>query len=222
MVVQEKHFVRREHESDRARTAGEPCGLTEAKKQLWLWVVFGAAVVCGAIWQLYPLKDASDRLSKIPAQGFGFSSQALPLDGDEAKILRRANVVRRRYSLGKNSLVLTVIDGTGDRHAVHDPFYCIRGSGWDIISDNSFNIPHGEARLLRMRKNGRETEALVWFSDGLRRYPSASVYWKQTTLRRVTLGKSGEEPVLVNLQSMDGKPVNWSELVRFYQWLFEF
>jgi hypothetical protein len=38
---------------------------------------------------------------------------------------------------------------------------------------------------------------MFWFSDGSRRFPSMLEYWARTTLRRLTLGLTGEEPVAV-------------------------
>jgi hypothetical protein len=194
----------------------------KSRQGLWLWAAFACVVILGALWQFYPLQDAEARLSQIPREGLGFQGQDLSLTADEASILSNVHVIRRGYRFGSNRLILTVIDGTRNRHAVHDPFYCIRGSGWEILNNSLLSVKGGEARLIRMRKNRQETEALVWFSEGTKRYPSASRYWWKTTLRRLTLGHSGPEPVLVNLQAADGELINWSRIPHEYPWLFDF
>lgn len=192
------------------------------RQTTWIWIVLALAVVLGLVWELAPLQDAQVRVARIPSAGLGLSSTELPLLPAEKEILKKASVLRRQYSFKGNTLLLTVIDGTRDRHAVHDPFYCIRGSGWDIVSQNQLKVPGGEAKLIRVRKNGHEAEALVWFSDGHTRHPSASRYWWQTTLRRLSLGGSGPEPVLVNLQSASQKAVNWHDLIATFPGLFDF
>jgi hypothetical protein len=192
-----------------------------SKTQKLLWCVIVGALLCGVIWELAPLPNASSRMARLPQSGFGVSSVEVPLGPAEKEILKNAGVLRREYNLLGSSLLLTIIDGTNDRHAVHDPFYCIRGSGWEIVSENSFPIPGGEARLIRVRKNDHEAEAMVWFSDGRKRHPSASKYWWQTTLRRLSLGASGPEPVLVNLQASGPKAVNWHEVIARFPGLFD-
>ena len=190
-------------------------------KQTALWILLAVAVLCGVAWEAAPLEDATRRFKRLPENGFGIRSKELPLLPDEKEILKNANVLRREYIFKGHPLTLTVIDGTRDRHAVHDPFYCIRGSGWEIVSESPLDVPGGTAKLLHVRKDGNDAEALIWFSDSQQRYPSAKKYWSQTTLRRLTFGWSSPEPVLVNLLSVGDKAVNWSRLIQEFPGLFE-
>ncbi|MEW6159418.1 MAG: exosortase-associated EpsI family protein [Verrucomicrobiota bacterium] len=171
------------------------------------------AILLGLVWQFFPLADASHRLRLLPQAGVGITSVEVPLKSDEKQILRDATVIRRAYRMGGQPVLLTVIDGTRNRHAVHDPFYCLRGDGWQILSENPFGIRGGHARLIRITRDGQESEALVWFSDGRQRYGSATRYWWQTTLRRLSLGLSGDEPVLVNVQPVGKEIINWRQLI---------
>jgi len=82
-------------------------------------------------------------------------------------------------------------------------------------------VEGGAAQLVRLSKKGQETEALFWFSDGSCRYPSPLRYWWQTTLRRLTLGHSGKEPVLIVIQPVGTEIVNWSKLVKRFWPIFE-
>ncbi len=182
--------------------------MTELTRRL-LYSGVALAVALGLLWQFYPLPDASDRLGGISARGIGYESQPVDLRPEEAQILSKANVIRRIYRFQGQEFLLTVIDGTRDRHAVHDPLYCIRGEGWRVISQNAFALAGGEAKLIRISRDGHEAEALVWFSDGKRRYASPVRYWWSTTLRRLTFGRSSAEPVLVRLQTTHDNVVNW-------------
>lgn len=190
-------------------------------RQLWLWLWLALAVVCGIAWEAAPLEDASKRLARLPANGFGLKSQDLPLQPKEREILQHVNVVRREYQFKNHRFTLTAIDGTKDRQSVHDPFYCIRGSGWEIVNQSPIPLPGGEASLLHLRKDGVDAEAVIWFSDGRQRHSSARRYWWQTTLRRATLGLSSPEPVLVNLQSTSQQAINWRSVLHDFPGLFE-
>lgn len=191
-------------------------------KRKLLWCGLASALVLGMVWEFVPLADAQARLKTISTQGIGYSGRDVPLTDTEGEILREANVLRRLYDFDGQPFLLTIIDGTNDRHAVHDPLYCIRGAGWTVISENPFPMRRGSGRLVRMERDGVEAEALIWFSDGRRSHASPSQYWWQTTVRRLTLGMSGEEPVLVVAQSYDGNIVNWRRLVNEFPPLLHF
>ena len=99
-------------------------------KLLWVFVCF--CVLVGAVWEFYPLKDATDRFEKLPVKGFGFISKDLPMEGVEAEYFAENDTIKRLYYTNKQSVLLTVIDGTKNRHVVHDPLFCFRGAGWDV------------------------------------------------------------------------------------------
>lgn len=187
-----------------------------------LWIGLGLAVLLVMVWERLPLPDASGRLDRLPKAGLGFASRELPLTESERAIFGAARSLKRLYQAGSQRLVVQVIDGTRNRHAVHDPLYCLRGAGWEVRHGTDIAVPGGTARLLSLEGNGRTAEALYWFSDGQTRHASAPRYWAQTTGRRLTRGRSGEEPVLTMVQPWDGEPVNWEKALQKLPMLFEF
>ena len=191
------------------------------KTRTILWTGLAFAVVLGSLWQFVPLRDAQDRVAALPKSGIGYVSQDLPVPPEMRAVFGDAQVLRRSYAVRGQRFVLWVVDGSRNRHAVHDPLFCVRGGGWEIRSQGDFALEGVQARLLRAVKAGREVESLLWFSDGRTRHASAPRYWWQTTLRRLTLGASGPEPVLVNLQPVDPQGMNWRRLTEDLPALFD-
>lgn len=169
-----------------------------------LWALLGLVIVLGIVWENVELQDASARLERIPMEGLGFAGKDLELSQVEEEIFGGANVLNRLYVAGGSQYLLTVIDGSKDRHAVHDPMYCFKGAGWSIQSANETTMTGGEGKVLKLKREDKTAEALIWYSDGREKFASPWEYWWKATLRRITLGKSGEEPVLIILQPADG------------------
>lgn len=177
-----------------------------------IWCGLSAAIFLGGLWDFYPLPSAEVRLKQVRASGPNFSSQDLALTSSEQAVLAKAKVIHRRYEFEGHTVFVTVIDGTENRHAVHDPGYCFRGAGWVVCGKESLRVPGGSAECFKVRRNTETMDAVYWFSDGSQRHTSFPRYWWQTTLRRLTLGRSGPEPVMVVLQSNDREP-DWPTLV---------
>lgn len=175
-----------------------------------LWAVALFAALCGALWGFFPLPDAQRRIDAVPKRGAHFEGWDLRLSDDERNAFARVSLVHRRYIFQGHEIYVTAIDGTHDRHAVHDPRYCFQGAGWQVAEEKHLAVPGGEATLLRTTQAGQTAQAVFWFSDGATRHSSLLRYWWQTTLRRMTLGRSGAEPVLVTLQSFGPNQPDWS------------
>ena len=145
--------------------------------------------------------------------GPGFTGQIVPLSEFERKFFNGVNVIKRVYTVEGQNYFLTVLDGTNNRHIVHDPYYCFEGSGWNITQVSLLSVPGGNANLVHINKDGAESQALFWFSDGTSRYTSPLRYWLEATLRRISLGYSGPEPVLIMIQPMNNndKNINWHQ-----------
>ncbi|MHB8522062.1 MAG: exosortase-associated EpsI family protein [Limisphaerales bacterium] len=169
--------------------------------------------MCGALWSFYPLPDAQQRIDRILKRGGQFAGADVPLTEREQVALGRVRVLHRRYEFKGRGFLLTVIDGTRNRHAVHDPRYCFQGAGWRIAAEKQLSIPGGVATWLRLTQGKRVAEALFWFSDGASRYSSVPRYWWEATWRRATLGRCGGEPVMVVLQAYGDDPPDWGMLV---------
>ena len=190
-------------------------------RRVALWVGLAAAATAGVAWETVPLRDARARLDALPSRGIAFASQEIPPGAVEKKIYGDARVLKRLYIAGRLRFAVTLVDGTYNRHAVHDPLYCFRGAGWEVIGEVRVPLPGGEGKLVRLGRNGETAEALVWFTDGRRRHASALRYWGETTLRRLTLGASGEEPVLVVIQPVGAASLDAHALLEFVPSLAE-
>jgi hypothetical protein len=181
----------------------------------WLWIGLVFSVILGALWQLYPMPDASERMRELPFRGTGYIGQDIPLTDFEEAFFKNVGMVKRVYQVNHQNYFLTALDGTKNRHAVHDPYYCFRGGGWEIIKDQNFPLPDGEAKLVEITKGAKRKTALYWFSDGTSQFTSPWRYWWDTTARRLTLGRSGEEPLLVILQPLDDTTdVDWPNVIK--------
>ncbi len=187
----------------------------------WLSILLGVAIVLALVWDRIPLADASARLARLPEQGLGFASREIPLNDAERSIYGTAKVTKRLYQLGREQWVVVVIDGTANRHAIHDPTYCFRGGGWNVLAQEPLAIPGGEAAHLTLGNDREQRQALYWISDGRTRHASPTRYWRQTALRRLTLGQSGPEPVLVLVQPNRAGAVAWDQLPNRLPALFD-
>ena len=169
-------------------------------------------IIAAITWDRFPIPDALRDLEEIPIRGIGFEGKDVPLTERERDNLSGANVLKRIYRVNGQRFLMTVTDGTRNRHAVHDPTYCFRGDGWHV--EHSFQVPlyAGAARLVKLRRHDRHTEAVFWYSDGRTRHSSIVRYWFQTTVRRLTLGVFRPEPVLVLLRPIGHETVDWGPL----------
>lgn len=187
------------------------------KKQNALWSGLAIAILLGIIWQFIPLDDAKNRISSLPLSGLDYKGQDLPLKPFEKDFLKGVNVIKRMYTLDGQNFFITIIDGTRNRHVIHDPYYCFKGSGWSIVSTKEIAIKKGHAKQVLISKKGQEQEALFWFTNGDSQYTSPLKYWTQTTLRRLTLGLSGPEPILIVIQPKQIEKVNWGKFFDSFQ-----
>ena len=106
------------------------------------------AVVLALAWDLVPLANAQDRVARFAPAGLGFASREMALNETEKSIFGAARVVKRVYRAGRENLIVVIIDGTHNRHAVHDPTYCFRGAGWIISSERPLPLPGGTGEIL--------------------------------------------------------------------------
>jgi hypothetical protein len=191
-------------------------------KQRLVQGLLACSVALTIAWSTIPLHDAQDRLRCLPAAGPGFASRDLALAPDEAAVFGQARALKRIYQVRGERFVLTVIDGSRNRHAIHDPLYCFRGAGWQVTKNDTVPIIGGHAQAVTLSKDGEPRNALFWLSDGETRYTSPFQYWWQTTLRRLTFGQSGAAPVLVMLQPAGAQALEWATLLDRFPAVFNF
>ena len=188
--------------------------VTPTRKSWWRPLALAMAVAVTVLWELVPLPDASARLKTLSRDGFGFASVDVPLSRVEAGIYRDVAVIKRLYRMQSDSVVVVVIDGSKNRHAVHDPLYCFRGGGWQVMAAHRLPLPGGAATRVELERGGERTEAVYWFTDGASRHSSAMRYWWQASLRRLTFGAAGDEPILVVVQPAGSQvgTVDWERM----------
>lgn len=175
----------------------------------------GAGVIAALVVasQLWPLPDAAARISSLSPQGIWHRTAPVELAPWEKDFFGRANVVKQVAVVQRERFVLTVIDGSRNRQAVHDPEFCFRGAGWTVEERSDVIMDAGRARLLRLRQGATTAEALFWFSNGEEAFAQPARYWLAATWRRLTFGASGAEPVLVLLTSLDATPPQWPSVL---------
>ncbi|MEI7911817.1 MAG: hypothetical protein WCK77_19470 [Verrucomicrobiota bacterium] len=178
---------------------------------LWGALILTALIIL--VWPYLPIPSAAGRLAAIPTASADFHSTPMELSAADRAFLGKAQAVEYLIEMrGGGRVILTVTDGTNNRHAVHDPSYCFAGAGWKVQTQNTVKVPSGDATWVALAKDATTAQALWFFDDGKHQFASPLEYWLATSMRRATLGRSGAEPVLVSLRSLPGEPVNWDRV----------
>ena len=169
-----------------------------------------AALVTVIVWDSFDLESATVRLESLSHQGIGYKSQAVELLDSEKEIFGQLDFNRRFYHTNNGSFIVTLIDGTKDRHAVHDPMYCFTGAGWEHSEiKNKASYKH-----IRLTKNKSSIEVIYYFSNSNEIYSTKQRYLFDCSLRRLSLGWSGKEPILVVIQSIENQSLNWHDIIK--------
>ncbi|GAA5482977.1 hypothetical protein [Haloferula sargassicola] len=173
------------------------------KKSLILFSGLLGLIVLALVARSIDLPDASERIARFPTAGPAFSSKPVELSDFEKDTLGEAQGYKAIYQWRGLRYAITMIDGTRNRQAVHDPRYCFRGAGWKIGEESTLDLAGGQARHVHLEREGDQADALFFYSDGKRAFDSPVEYWARTTARRWLRGLGGEEPVLVMVQPLD-------------------
>jgi len=179
-----------------------------------LWCGLAIAVIACIALELIPPEKSESRLAELPLNGFGFAGRDLPLNGAEKDIFQGASVLKRLYQVGNDRVVLLAVDSDLNRHAIHDPLHCFRGSGWSVTGKTGLSLTGGSAEIVRLVKDQETVEALYWITDGRSRYTSPALAWWQSVVRRLHLQKTRQAPVLILLQPAKGTTVDWADVLR--------
>ncbi len=177
----------------------------------WTGAAIAGAIAVGS--QLWPLPGAAARIARLTPQGVWHRTVDVELAPWETEFFRNATVLKRVAVVRRQRVALTVIDGSRNRQAVHDPEFCFRGAGWTVERSTAVALATGHARRLQLRKGETVAEALFWCADGATAFSAPWRYWAAATWRRLTFGASGPEPVLVLLTSLDNTPPDWASLL---------
>ncbi len=178
-------------------------------RDLILGLLLAAAILLSMVWNRLPSEGTPSLLDTVPTEGWQMRSRDLPLTDLEKRWLDGAQGLKRLYALPTGSWMLAVTDGTANRHAVHDPSYCFRGDGWSVVRERTVPLDQGSARLLTLQRGDETLEALYWFYAGGEPFDSMPEYWLRSTLRRLTRGWSGPEPLLFILRPVRPEQPDW-------------
>lgn len=188
----------------------------------WLWLALLGLSLLGALWQFTVLPDASDRLDAFPASGYGFDSREIMADDTDRAVFGDARLLKREYRVGQQDMLVRVVDPSPTRNSVIDPLFFFEGTGWLIAENTDIPLPGGQARHLKLRRNGQTTEAILWYSDLRSRHASSTREWWQSVSRRLSFGYTGPAPVLVILQAASPtRSIDWADVFDRLPMLFE-
>lgn len=183
------------------------------RKRMIVATLCGIAAITALVWPILPMAGGVDRLAAMPLNGPDFESQTIEISAADRDFLAGARAVQRVVRPRRGAPILvSVIDGSGNRHAVHDPRYCLAGSGWRVRSEKQMTLASGMGNWISMEKDGATMEALWFFDDGTQQFTSSQQYWWRASLRRATRGLSGPEPLLVMLRVPPGEQANWGRI----------
>lgn len=172
-------------------------------------LLLAAAIALSMAWPRIPMSGDPHPLARIPREGYDLKSRDVDLSALEKKWLGGASGLKRLFSHSGRLWLLAVTDGTNNRQAVHDPMYCFLGEGWKITSKSQIPLAGGSANLVTMSRDGESSQALYWFFDGDTPFASVPEFWIKSTVRRLTRGLSGPEPLLFILRPLGPHSDQW-------------
>jgi len=186
------------------------------KVLLWFALVFCCAL--GLTWQYFPLENASGRIQPVLEK---LGGQPVASAGWETSFFKDVDLHKRLFRSPGMNVFIFIIDATRNRHVVHDPLFCFQGSGWHITSSKEWPLSKGKGMIVCLERNGEKKEFGYWFSDGKMHYNSFFWYWIKSTLRRMTLGLSGQEAVLITIDASGSKKPDWQAILSEHPALLE-
>ncbi|MDX1932655.1 MAG: exosortase-associated EpsI family protein [Capsulimonadales bacterium] len=185
------------------------------------WTMVLVGIFAAILWDVLPSGNGPSRFRDLPLHGTRFRMRNVPLTETEKATFGGAEVVKRLIRCeGQPAILLTVVDGGKNNHAIHDPTYCLRGAGWTIVAENPLPIPGGTARWVRLKQRlagaDREIEAVYWFSNGRQCYDSSLRSWADGVLARVSRHRVGPSPALVLMHSLgqEEQYPDWEAILR--------
>lgn len=171
-------------------------------KQNILWCIFiGICLLIGVLWEFLPRANPGDRLGSIPLAGENFWGNEMPLSDNEKAAIGEAEAIKRGYIFDGKEFLVTVLDATQNRSAVHDPSYCLRGGDSAPVTESTVSLASGKASLWSIEDGDVRKEVLCWFSSPEEQFSSFPRYWLYSALRRMTLGYGVDEPLFVVVQA---------------------
>ncbi|MCB1119394.1 MAG: hypothetical protein KDK65_05485 [Chlamydiia bacterium] len=143
------------------------------------------------VWEQIPLKQAPLHYH---------DGVEVPLTAYEKKIFKQIALKKRKIEHAGNTYLVTILDGTNNRSAIHDPLTCMWGMGWQPIEQKRIPTPKGTLAWAKLGSENRTKEMIFWYTDTDSHFHSRWQYLFKTSLRRLTRGYSGTEPLLITIQ----------------------
>jgi len=170
-------------------------------------------LACGAcvLWVSTQSGRSSQRIGRIESECKRYGLMPDSFSVAETQQLGAATAIRYRIILGQDEFLLTVVDGSRHRQAVHDPEYC-----WTVLAREIVPNEHGTAQAVTTLKGGKPTSTLYWYCSDNKRYCSPLKYMLATSLRRISAGWLSEEPLLVVVTPASGNTINWHEFLDLF------
>lgn len=180
-------------------------------RQLVLWTTFAFFVSLLGYWSRTKPPSAQDRIDSVPNKGLTFKLTRIPWSRNELNTLQEAGGSKWHCQMAGDEIVLVVIDGAQNMHAIHDPAFCFRGAGFDVVRESDVPLSGGVGRQVELKSENEKRELVYWFSDTRTRYHSLLNFRLQTAFSR--LNANQRTPLMILLYGRHRTPDQWASLV---------
>lgn len=176
-----------------------------------LWIALLLLTTVLIYWSVTLPPSARDRIDAIPTEGLSYKLEPLPWSEYERKTLKNAVGSKWKCRIGNEEVVLLVVDGAQNIHAIHDPAFCLRGAGFELASEADVPLPGGKAKQLELQNGDQRREVVYWFSNTRERYHSLLQFRLDTTFSRIY--SNIDPPLMVLLYGEHRSPEQWAAIV---------
>ncbi len=176
-----------------------------------MWIAIFAAVLCFVLFQMIATPSQVERLDELPFSGPQYKGEAIRFDSSELRLLDGADAIKRIYTIDQSPFLVYVVDGTRNQNAVHEPSEFFLEGGWHIISQSTLPLEAGEGVVLTLQRNDESKEAIYWYTTGAMQHVSPWLQCIQSWMRRITLGNSNDEPLLVIVEAESPGTIHWNK-----------
>lgn len=181
------------------------------------FIILIPLVILAIVWEYLPEANSGDRLALLRQAAVPLGGQIIPLSAEETTDLGGARAMKIRYPFDSRDWVLIAVDGSRNSGFIHDPSYCLHGTGWECVEHRKLPLDDGSAEIMQFTRNQERMTFAFWFNDGRETFSSMLGYWSHRMMRRLTLGLSGDIPIMMSLYPLGDDaptPENWNNATR--------
>lgn len=149
---------------------------------------------------------------ELPLTGSGFFAEDIGFTTAEATMLARVPVTKRRYIVDAQQVLVLAMDATANRHAIHDPTYCLQGAGWRVAVDEQRSVPAGHVRVVRAERasTGEVRRIVCFFRSGDQLYTTTARFLGDFVIARWWPGKTRPLTFMIAVTTgHDGMTEDW-------------